>query len=238
MIRIALLHLNLAGGPRKRNVQILLHAAEKAAAAGAEWIVTPETALEGYFFYARHGRYEEGDGLSSYMVPFMTMARKRHLTIFLSCAEKEENRLYNSCFVLTPSGIAGRHRKIHSHQQGAEAWVTEGQDCALMDTLPVRAGLLICSDAYYEDTCRALRRQDPPVILVSAAWPPGSCCPNPTAIWERCSKWCDAPVIVCNQTGRFPEMDMTHGKSAVIEEGRCRFFYEGKPAILLFYFDG
>lgn len=237
MIRIALLHLNLAGGPRERNLPLLLGAAERAAAAGADWIVTPETALEGYFFYARRGRYEEGDGLSAYMAPFAALARERHVTLFLSAVEKEGDALYNSCFVITPSGIGGRHRKIHSHQHGAEAWVTEGKDCSLMDTRPVRAGLLVCADAYYEDTCQALRAQSPPVVLVSVAWPPGSCCPNPTAIWERCSDRCGAPVIVCNQTGYFPEMDMSSGKSALIEKGHCRFFYEGEPAILLFRFD-
>lgn len=52
-MKIALLHLDLAGGPRDKNESLLLHASKRAAEKGASIIVTPETALEGYYFYMR-----------------------------------------------------------------------------------------------------------------------------------------------------------------------------------------
>lgn len=50
-MKVALLHLNLSGGPEKVNVQLLSRAVNLAAQEGANWIITPETALQGYFFF-------------------------------------------------------------------------------------------------------------------------------------------------------------------------------------------
>ena len=50
-MRIALLHLDLGNGPLGKNLLLLEQAASTAAAHGAQWVVTPETALQGYFFY-------------------------------------------------------------------------------------------------------------------------------------------------------------------------------------------
>ncbi len=58
-MRIALLHLNLAAGPREKNEKLLLEAVEGAAKEGATVVVTPETALEGYYFYERNKKTDK-----------------------------------------------------------------------------------------------------------------------------------------------------------------------------------
>ena len=50
-IRIALCHLDVAQGPQTDNVNKIEKAIHIAGAHGANWIVTPETALQGYYFY-------------------------------------------------------------------------------------------------------------------------------------------------------------------------------------------
>ena len=102
---------------------------------------------------------------------------------------------------------------------------------------PLKAGLLVCADVYYEKPCAAMKEAGADVVLVSAAWPPASCCPDPLAVWEKASLRCGCPVIVCNQTGKYEKMDMTIGDSAILSEGRCLFSYQGQPAILLFDMD-
>ena len=44
-------------------------------------------------------------------------------------------------------------------------------------------------------------------------------------------------MFVCNQTGRAEWMDMTIGESVVIENGKAKFSYNGKQAVLLFEWD-
>lgn len=48
-MKIAFLHFDFCGGPQSANTEKILHGMKIAAAAGAEWILTPEMALQGYF---------------------------------------------------------------------------------------------------------------------------------------------------------------------------------------------
>lgn len=240
-MRIALLHLDLAGGPREKNEKLLLKAIEKAGKEGASVIVTPETALEGYYFYERDKGALEKIPIhdSEEFLPFRRLAKKLGVSIFLSAVEKmEDDSAYNSCFYLSPQGEEqGVHRKMYSHQSGAEGWLTLGDRIHMFPLGPLKAGLLVCADVYYEKPCIAMKEGGADMVLVSAAWPPASCCPDPMAVWKRASLRCDCPVIVCNQTGKYDKMDMTIGESAAVSQGKGVLSYRGKPATLIFDFD-
>jgi len=54
-MRLALLHLNLSGGPQEANLALLQQAITLAAEEGANWIITPEMVLQGYFFAEKTG---------------------------------------------------------------------------------------------------------------------------------------------------------------------------------------
>ena len=51
-MKIALCHLELSCGPQERNLQILEQAVRIAAEKGADWVLTPEVAVQGYYFVA------------------------------------------------------------------------------------------------------------------------------------------------------------------------------------------
>ncbi len=240
-MKIALLHLDLAGGPRKRNEKLLLAAIQQAAAAGANWVVTPETAREGYFFYKKHREalVEMTPHRAEDFAPFLALAKEKKITLFLSGAEKvETGEAYNSCFIISNEGQEiGCHRKMYSHQSGAEGWLALGDEAKVYDIDGVRTGLFVCADAYYEKPCQMVKDGGADLVLVSAAWPPGECCKDPVAVWKRTSLWTECPVCICNQTGNEEGMDMTIGDSAVLEDGQCLFTYHGASAVLLWEFD-
>lgn len=239
-MKIALLHLDLAGGPEVRNRRRIFSAARQAAEAGAHWIVTPESALEGYFFKRDHPNAPVPIRGSGDFPPFWALAAKASAHLFLCCAERdaESGEDFNACFHIRPDGTCVRaHRKMYSHQSGAEKWLSQGDRTDVSCIGGVRVGVLICSDAYYRHPADMMRLKGAEMILVPAAWPPGACCPDPPAVWETCSQRAGAAVVVCNQTGRYEGMDMTTGKSAVIEGGKMLFSYQGAPAILLFDYD-
>ena len=55
-ICIALCHLDVAQGPQAENIKKIEKAIQIAGQHGANWIVTPETALQGYYFYVMDPR--------------------------------------------------------------------------------------------------------------------------------------------------------------------------------------
>jgi len=235
-MRVALLHLNLSGGPEKVNVQLLSRAVNLAAQEGANWIITPETALQGYFFFIKENNPEIPVQPGPALKVFCELARRYGVTLFLGCAEqdKETGKCYNSCLVIGPEGqILGRHRKMHSHGGSSEAWASLGEELACIPCREMNAGILICADSWFMEHSRELKEQGAHVIIIPAAWPPGEC--GPGDCWERCSLVSGLPVWVCNQTGVQEFLDLSEAQSAVVVEGKTLFTYSGlQQAVLLF----
>ena len=50
-MKILLCHLTLSMGPLEENLKILERAVQIAGEVKADWVITPETAVQGYHFY-------------------------------------------------------------------------------------------------------------------------------------------------------------------------------------------
>lgn len=240
-MRIALLHLDLSGGPEDRNLALLQQAVRLAADAGAKWVITPETALQGYFFTQKGRPFSIPVQPAPELQPLREMAARYELTLFLCCAEKDavNGECYNSCLIVGHQGeIIGRHRKMRSHGSGAEGWASKGATLDPFACREMTAGVLVCADAYFEDNAKILKDKQAQVIVVPAAWPPGGCGGPPVNAWERCSRESGLPVWICNQTGNREVMDMSQAQSAVIIGGKLTLAYSGlQQAVLVFDWD-
>lgn len=238
-MKVALLHLDLSGGPEEDNIRLLGQSIELAAMRGASWIVTPETALQGYFFSMKDSSYQIPVQPGPSIEIFCKQALKYGVTIFLGCAEQDEKtgKNYNSCLVIDPKGeIVGKHRKMHSHGGNSEAWASHGENLELVSCREINVGILICADSWFMEHSQALKEKGANVIMIPALWPPGE--HGPGDCWERCSKVSGLPVWVCNQTGNNESLDITEAESAVVVEGKTRFTYSGtQQAVLLFEWD-
>ncbi|ATW27585.1 carbon-nitrogen hydrolase family protein [Candidatus Formimonas warabiya] len=238
-MKAALLHLNLSGGPEEANIQVLERAIGLAAEQGADWVITPETAVQGYFF-ARKGYANQ---IPVQPAPALEGIRRlvvRHrLTLFLGCAEQDEatGKYYNSCLVIGPEGrMLGSHRKIRSHGGDTEAWAAKGESLAPVPCAEMTAGILICADSWFVDHARMLKDRGADVIIVPAAWAPGE--HGPEDCWERCSRVSGLPVWVCNQTGNQEMLDFSAAQSVVVADGATRLTYSGlEQGVLLFDWD-
>ena len=240
-MRIALLHLDLSGGPEEQNLALLQHAITIAAEEGANWIITPETALQGYFFTQKGRPFSISVQPATIVQPIRQLAVTYGLTIFLCCAEQEDTTelCYNSCLVIGGDGeIIGRHRKMYSHGSGAEGWASKGIVLEPFSCKEMTAGVLVCADSYFEENAQALKAKQAQIIIVPAAWPPGGCGGPPVNAWERCSRESGLPVWICNQTGNQERMDLSKAESAVVVNGKLQFAYHGlQQAALLFDWD-
>lgn len=162
-MRVALLHLDVSGGPEERNLAVLQNAVVQAAEAGAQWVLTPETALQGYFFTQKGRSFQIPIQPSSELEPLRQLAVQYGLTIFLGCAERDAvtGLCYNSCLVIGETGaVIGRQRKVRSHGTGTEAYASPGETIAPIDCGAVQAGILVCADAYFEEYAVELKEKN------------------------------------------------------------------------------
>ncbi len=237
-MRAAFLHLDLSGGPESSNLALLCQAILLAAEQGANWIITPETAVQGYFFAEKSEACQIAVQPDKSLQVIIDLSLRYRLTVFLGCAEqdKETGCCYNSCLVIGPDGkTLGRHRKLRAHG-GAEAWSVRGKALDPIVCPEMIAGVLICADSWYVEHAQVLKDKGARVIVVPAAWPPGKC--GPGDCWERCSKATGLPVWVCNQTGSGEKMDFSQAQSAVIANGKMQMAYSGlAQAVLTFDWD-
>lgn len=230
--------MDLSYGPEERNVKLLGEAIDTVVKKGADWIITPETALQGYYF-AMDREYDVQVQPGSSVKALCDKARNHGVTIFLGCAERsaDDGKCYNSCLVIGPDGeIIGRHWKMHSHGGASEAWASLGDSVDYVECGEMKAGILICADSWFMEHSRELKEKKADVIMIPALWPPAGEC-GPGDCWERCSRESGLPVWVCNQTGN-GILDLSKAESAVIVDGERKFSYRGiDQAALVFDWD-
>lgn len=239
-MKIALLHLNLSGGPQEKNLKVLCKSIKMAAKSGAKWILTPEMALQGYFFTQLDREYVWEQEITNIIQPVLDLAKELQVTVFLGCGEldHEDGKKYNSCLIIDAKGeIIDKHRKLKIVGSTTEGWSTAGKKLTCLRYEGVSIGVLVCADAWYGENGAQLGEMGAELILVIAAWPSG-CGGPPEKAWERCSKMSGGrPVIVCNQTGNTRGMNCFIAKSAAIIDGELKFSYQGEAAILMMDFN-
>lgn len=241
-MKIALLHLEVSGGPVTDNVEKIIKGIKIAKKSGAEWVITPETAVQGYFFYKKDKTSIKNLKLKETLKPILEAVKESNLKLFLGCVaeNKEKNEFYNVCHVIDENAkIIFTQSKQTGHSTGSEAWSTKGLPFLTKEIDGLKLGILICSDTWYEDKAKKAKEENIEVIITPAAWPDFDCGGGlPEEAWHRCSKITKAPIIVCNQTGNKESMDMDSSRSAVIvneETILCNVSKEEK--VLLFEMD-
>jgi 5-aminopentanamidase len=215
--RIALLHLALVPGALERNRSLIVQAVKQASAAGAQWIFTPELAVCGLQFAHAIGTGWIEPQPDAWMRRFCRLVKEVQRTVFLSCPERDGPRLYNSVFVINPSGdIVGRHRKVHVASDSL-SWSSPGQSVAPIACDGISVGVLICSDVYTAALPAALKSQGARILISPASWGPGI--HGPDGEWEARTRETGLPLIVCNRTGPEKTLDFRKAPSLVVTGG-------------------
>ena len=219
--RISFLHIAPETGQVKHNRQLLESAVKVAAAEGADWVLTPELCISGYLFAEKIGCDWILPQPDHWMQAFCGLVKDQGLTVFLSHPERdpETSKLYNTVFVINPLGeIIGKHRKIRT-LRGAEGWSSPGLEIKPVDCNSVRAGILICSDAYKNEVAQKLKDQGAQLLVSVVSWGPGDC--GPDGEWEQRTADTGLPIMVCNRSGEEgDDLDYTEAESVVAQDGR------------------
>ena len=152
-MKILLCHLTLSLGPLEKNLKILERALQIAGEVKADWVITPETAVQGYHFYKIDPEQKLDPQPAEYLTPLRNLARKNRQYLFLGAGEYDVNDKcnYNTCFVFGPDGeLVGKHRKNHSHGYGGEGWVTNSTIAEPVQVGNVKTGIMVCSDTRHK----------------------------------------------------------------------------------------
>ena len=84
-MKVALCHLELSNGPEQKNIELLEKAVRIAAEKGANWVITPETAVQGYYFYKLEPETKVDKQPSSKLSFLLSLVKDYGLFLFLGC---------------------------------------------------------------------------------------------------------------------------------------------------------
>ena len=240
VMKIALCHLDVSCGPQEKNLEKISRALQIAGEGGARLVVTPETAVQGYYFH----RIDEERKLEVQPAPYLdglrNLVKQYGVYLFLGCGEyAEETGLHhNSCFVFALDGILqSRHRKIYGEKLGAEKWASPGEGMSTTNCDGLQVGVLVCADSWFDERPLSLKEQGADLLIDIAAWPETKETGNPLPSWKKVTKITGLPFVLCNQTGKPKWMDMSIGESVAIQDEVVKCKYSGDEAVLFLEFD-
>lgn len=237
-MNIAVCHLAFSMNTLADNLHKLCRAADMAGRCGADWLVTPEMALQGYYFSKNSAGIQpqmlKKNSYENVLDPLLDRIRRYGMTLFLGTGEKDEKgQLFNSFWVLNRQGVlAAEHRKTVVPRGGAEDWACPGMVTEPVSVDGISAGILVCADAWKAELGITLARQGAEFVIDGAAWAFSPCCPDPVGVWKTFSRRSGLPLLVANQTGQTPWMDMRPAMSALLDRGELCDSYAGGEALL------
>lgn len=134
----------------------------------ADLIVLPELCLSGYYFKSKEELYEYADeSVQNKMISeLQIIAKRKDMYIAAGIAEKAEDKLYNSAFVIGPEGLIGKHRKINLTVN--EKIFDRGNGFDIINIGNVKIGIVICFDSWFPESYRLLSLKGAQIICCPA----------------------------------------------------------------------
>lgn len=152
-------------------ISLLIH---EAATRGAEVAVFPECAITGYALSAEEAALVAGPVPGPRTQRLAEACQQAGLTAVLvgTIEVDEEDRLFNTAFLVGPAGPIARYRKTHLPFLGVDRYLAAGDVLPdPFDTPAGRLGALICYDIRFPEPARSQALAGAQVILISTAWP-------------------------------------------------------------------
>ena len=203
------------------NRDLVKRATRTAAAAGAQWVVTPELCISGYLFMEEIGTDWILPQPDPWTQSYCNLVKELGLTVFLSHPERDPatDKMYNTIFVINRCGeIVGKHRKVKA-LRGAEGWSTAGSEIDPISCDGVNVGVLICADSYKNEVAQVLKDKGAELFVSPVAWGPGQCAPD--GEWEQRTVDNGVPIMVCNRSGvERDDLDYRRAESVVAKDGK------------------
>ena len=148
---------------------------------GANVVITPEGALDGYVINEVNSKSEKDNNIidrfftlgepidGPYIQKATTLADELNIYFVFGFLEREEKYLYNSAILIDPDGdIIGRYRKTHFAQGytiNPEAYKA-GDEFPIFQTSFGKVGILICYDRQLPEPARILALKGAGILFI------------------------------------------------------------------------
>ena len=204
---------------KEENLSQLADLVRQAAGQGAKLIVLPEMCATGYYFDSMEQAAEMAEPVPGGRTVGLLEDLARELDCYLVAGlpESEGERLYNTAVLVGPTGLIGRHRKMH-HYTPDSTWAKTGDEpVAVFDTPIGKIGIQICMDLSYPEGPRLSRLLGAQVLCAPMNWSEASI---PSAIWMTRAKENGMYVIASNRHGQEKGFSFCGGSGIIDPDGR------------------
>ncbi len=204
---------------KEENLSQLVGLVRQAAGQGAKLIVLPEMCATGYYFDSMEQAAEMAEPVSGGRTVGLLEDLAGELDCYLVAGlpESEGERLYNTAVLVGPTGLIGRHRKMH-HYTPDSTWAKTGDEpVAVFDTPIGKIGIQICMDLSYPEGPRLSRLLGAQVLCAPMNWSEASI---PSAIWMTRAKENGMYVIASNRHGEEKGFSFCGGSGIIDPNGR------------------
>ncbi|PLX81013.1 MAG: carbon-nitrogen family hydrolase [Desulfuromonas sp.] len=136
---------------------------------GAELVVLPEMWSTGYDYRQLPQLAEETPRLVEELCRYSATAGQ---TIVGSMAEKEDDNIFNTAFVIDRGELKGKYRKVHLFSVMREdRYLAAGHKSLVVPTSIGRLGIAICYDLRFPELFRKLALEGAEILCLPAEWP-------------------------------------------------------------------
>ena len=162
------------------NLNKIIEESQKASNLGSELIVFPELTLSGVVSSEEEAAKYAIKATGIEIDTIIDCAMKNQIYIVFGAIEQENDCFYNTAFLVSPSGLEGKYRKIHLNESDKK-WAQEGNLGFRYFNIPVgRIGLLIGTDALIPESARIHALNGVDIICAPSAVD----CPKPYGLSE------------------------------------------------------
>lgn len=137
---------------------------------GAEIIVLPELFNTGYLIVSKDEAFDLSEPTPGGRTTeaLSAAAREKNAHIVAGLIERENDNLFNSAVVVSPSGYLGKYRKIHLFSE-EKLWFQPGDlGFNVFDIGICKIGVMVCFDWFFPESMRTLALKGADLICHSA----------------------------------------------------------------------
>ncbi len=230
--RVAAIQYEPTLGEKEKNIADLLRLVEDAAQHQARLIVLPEIATTGYCW---ESRTEIAPHVEP--IPGPTTDRFQQLAATYGCfiavslpeVDPATNVYYNSMALISPDGVMGTYRKIHSYIS-ENRWARDGDvGMPVWDTPLGRLAGLICMDAGYFEAGRIPALHGADILLFPTNWFDEKC---PSSWWMARAFENGVYFIAANRYGVERGIQFSGGSCILDPDGSIQAYLDNGEGIV------
>jgi predicted amidohydrolase len=157
-----------------KNVDRVISTIRHAGAQGVQFVVFPETILNGYLFKDADSVRKSALALDAPEIfKIADACRETSIVAVVGRIEAADKGPYNTAALVGADGLIGSYRKQHLPLLGVDRFVAKGsaEAPAVFDTTIGRVGLAICYDIRFPESARCLALAKAEIIAQPSAWP-------------------------------------------------------------------